>query len=64
MLENLTKIVVDDPVDLIISQIRGLISSGTVKPGEKLPPERKLADHLGVSRNQVRTAINLSLIHI
>jgi GntR family transcriptional repressor for pyruvate dehydrogenase complex len=58
MLENLTKIVVDDPVDLIISQIRGLISSGAVKPGEKLPPERKLADHLGVSRNQVRTAIN------
>lgn len=58
MLENLNKIVVDDPVDLIISQIRGLISAGAVKPGEKLPPERKLADHLGVSRNQVRTAIN------
>ncbi len=58
MLERLNKIIVEDPVDLIISQIKGLISSGTVKPGEKLPPERKLAAHLGVSRNQVREAIH------
>ena len=58
MLENFNKIVLTDPVDLIIGQIKGLISSGAVKPGEKLPPERKLAAHLGVSRNQVREAIN------
>ncbi len=58
MLENLNKIEVANPVDLIISQIRDLISSGAVKPGEKLPPERKLAERLGVSRNQVREAIN------
>jgi len=35
-----------------------LIGSGVVKPGEKLPPERKLAERLGVSRGQVREAIN------
>jgi GntR family transcriptional repressor for pyruvate dehydrogenase complex len=58
MLENLNKIELKNPVDLIISQIRDLISSGSIKPGEKLPPERKLADHLGVSRNQVREAIH------
>jgi len=58
MLENLNKIKVENPVDLIISQIRELIISGTIKPGEKLPPERKLAEHLGVSRGQVREAIN------
>lgn len=58
MLENLNRIEVVNPVDLIISQIRDLISSGSVKPGEKLPPERKLAEHFGVSRNQVREAIN------
>jgi len=58
MLENLSRIELDNPVDLIISQIRDLISSGKIKPGEKLPPERKLAEHLGVSRNQVRDAIN------
>lgn len=58
MLENLSKIKLENPVDLIISQIRDLISSGAIKPGEKLPPERKLAEHFGVSRNQVREAIN------
>lgn len=58
MLENLNKIEIENPVDLIITQIRDLISSGAVKPGEKLPPERKLAEHLGVSRSHVRDAIN------
>jgi len=58
MLENLNKIKVQDPVDLIISQIRDLISEGAINPGEKLPPERKLAEHLGVSRSQIREAIN------
>ncbi len=58
MLENFNKIKLANPVDLIIEQIRELIISGAVKPGEKLPPERKLAEHLGVSRNQLREAIN------
>ncbi len=58
MLDNLNKIQLENPVDLIISQIRHLISSGHISPGEKLPPERKLAEHLGVSRGQVREAIN------
>ncbi len=58
MLENLSRIKLENPVDLIISQIRELISTGKIKPGEKLPPERKLAAHFGVSRGQVREAIN------
>ncbi len=58
MLENLSKIKVQNPVDLIIVQIRELIVSGAIKPGDKLPPERKLAEHLGVSRGQVREAIS------
>lgn len=58
MLENLNRIQVENPVDLIISQIRELIISGSVSPGDKLPPERKLAETLGVSRGQVRDAIN------
>lgn len=63
MIENLNKIKVANPVDLIISQIRDLITSGAIKPGEKLPPERKLAQHLGVSRSQVREAINTLQIY-
>ncbi len=58
MLENLNKIQIENPVDLIITQIRDLITEGQLKPGEKLPPERKLAEHLGVSRSHVRAAIS------
>lgn len=57
MLENLNKIQVNNPVDLIIDQIRELIIKGAISPGEKLPPERKLAESFGVSRSQVREAI-------
>lgn len=57
MLDNLRRISIENPVDIIIKQIRTLISSGQIKPGEKLPPERKLAEHLGVSRGQIREAL-------
>jgi len=57
MLENLQKITIEDPVEKIIKQIRALIKSGDVKPGDKLPPERKLAEIFGVSRGQVREAL-------
>ena len=57
MLDNLQKIVIEKPVDKIIDQIRFLITSGELKPGDKLPPERKLADSLGVGRGPVRDAI-------
>ena len=33
----------------IADQIRGLIASGSVEPGEKLPPARQLADGLSVN---------------
>ncbi len=58
MLKHLKPIVVENTVEIIIEQIKSLISSGELKPGDKLPSERKLADHLGVSRSQVRGAIN------
>lgn len=58
MLDNLKRITIEKPVDIIIRQIRALISSGQIKPGEKLPPERKLAEHLGVSRGQIREALS------
>lgn len=45
------------PVDRIIEQIRGLIASRQLKPGDKLPSERKLAEKLGVGRTHVRDAI-------
>jgi len=44
-------------LEVIVQQIKGQIKKGILKPGEKLPSERKLADLLGVSRASVREAI-------
>ena len=44
-------------LEVIIQQIKSQIKKGILKPGEKLPSERKLADQLGVSRASVREAI-------
>jgi GntR family transcriptional repressor for pyruvate dehydrogenase complex len=41
----------------IVEQIKGLISRGELKPGERIPSERDLATMLGVSRPSVREAI-------
>ncbi len=42
----------------IVAQLKSLIFSGKLKPGEKLPPERDLAKLLGVSRVSLREALN------
>lgn len=43
--------------DSIVSQIERLILEGFLKPGEKLPPERELAQQLNVSRPSLREAL-------
>src|SRR5260221_3071739 len=45
------------PADLIIRQIRDLLSSGALKAGDRLPPERELAGQFGVGRGHVREAL-------
>lgn len=47
----------EKPVDSIINQLKYLISSGQLKPGDKLLSERKLAEKFGVGRAPVREAI-------
>lgn len=42
----------------IVEKICDLIADGTLKPGDKLPPERELAERFHVSRNSVRTALH------
>jgi GntR family transcriptional repressor for pyruvate dehydrogenase complex len=44
--------------DHVFEQIQDLIFRGQLRPGEKLLPERELAEALNVSRNSVREAIN------
>ena len=41
----------------ISKQIISLINSGELKPGDKLPPERSLAEQLNVSRTAIREAL-------
>ncbi|MGJ8626040.1 MAG: FadR/GntR family transcriptional regulator [Sulfitobacter sp.] len=42
----------------VISQIEQLILRGILRPGERLPAERELAERLGVSRPSLRDAIS------
>ncbi len=52
----------------IVRQIKGMISEGKLKSGDRLPPERELAEQFKVSRTSVREAIRalggLGLIEI
>lgn len=57
MLNNFEQIRIESPIEKIMKQIQSLITSGQLKPGDKLPPERKLAEVLGVGRSHVREAI-------
>ncbi|MFY0625230.1 MAG: FadR family transcriptional regulator [Reichenbachiella sp.] len=57
ILKNFSQIQIETPVDKIINQIKELITSGQLNAGDKLPPERKLCEKLGVGRTHVRDAI-------
>ncbi|KRB83479.1 FadR/GntR family transcriptional regulator [Noviherbaspirillum sp. Root189] len=41
----------------VCQQIRARVASGALKKGDKLPPERSLAEQLGVSRLAIREAL-------
>jgi GntR family transcriptional repressor for pyruvate dehydrogenase complex len=43
----------------IVNQIRELIGGGRIKPGDRLPPERELAEMFNASRNSVRDAMRV-----
>lgn len=43
--------------DGIVEQLESMILEGTLKVGERLPPERALAEQFGVSRPSLREAI-------
>lgn len=43
--------------ELVIEQIKEMISNGTLKKGDKLPSERELVEELQVSRTSIREAL-------
>lgn len=44
--------------DVVYRQLVSLIATGRLKPGERLPSERAMAQEMGVSRQSVREAIH------
>lgn len=57
LIENITAIQLESPVDKIIGQLKQLIVSGQLKPGDRLPAERVLSERFGVGRSYIREAI-------
>ena len=57
IIAQLSAIEVRKPADLIMRQIRNLISNGALKAGDRLPAERELAERFGVGRGHVREAL-------
>jgi GntR family transcriptional regulator, transcriptional repressor for pyruvate dehydrogenase complex len=43
----------------VLEQIRQQIVSGTIRPGDRLPPERALAELVGVHRHSIREALKI-----
>jgi GntR family transcriptional repressor for pyruvate dehydrogenase complex len=43
--------------DEAIEKIKGMIVSGELAPGSRLPPEKELAERLGLSRSSMREAV-------
>ena len=51
--------------DEAIDKIKGMIMSGELGPGDRLPKESDLAERLGLSRNSLREAVRaLSMIRV
>jgi GntR family transcriptional repressor for pyruvate dehydrogenase complex len=44
--------------DEVVNQMKGLITEGKLRPGDRLPPERELIKQFGVSRPSLREALN------
>src|SRR5512133_3526863 len=45
--------------EAIVEQIRGLIRSEQLRPGDRLPSERDLGERMGVSRVTIREAMRV-----
>src|SRR5258708_10612330 len=57
IIAQLRPIELEKPADLIMRQIRNLLSSGALRAGDRLPPDRELASQFGVGRGHVREAL-------
>jgi GntR family transcriptional regulator, transcriptional repressor for pyruvate dehydrogenase complex len=56
-LARCTPIRVSKPGEVIAARIHELIAADVLRPGDRLPPERALAERFGVGRGHVREAL-------
>jgi GntR family transcriptional regulator, transcriptional repressor for pyruvate dehydrogenase complex len=49
---------VSKPADIVISRLKEMIACGQLKPGDRLPAERKMSIDFGVGRTQIREALH------
>ena len=47
----------EDPADRIIQQIRDMIHEGVLKPGDRLPSEKRIEEKVGIGRGHVTRAL-------
>jgi len=47
----------EDPADKIIQQIRDMIHEGVLKPGDRLPSEKRIEEKVGIGRGHVTRAL-------
>jgi len=57
IIAQLKEVKLRSPAEIIIQQLRDLLSAGVLKPGDRLPSERELAERFRVGRGYVREAL-------
>jgi GntR family transcriptional repressor for pyruvate dehydrogenase complex len=57
ILDHFQKVELPDPVDLVIEQIKVLIHSGVLKPGDRLPSEKSIEQKLQIPRGPISKAL-------
>jgi len=57
VIDKFKEVTVKKPADVVINQIQDLITSGVLKPGDRLPAERTFVEKFGVGRGHVREAL-------
>jgi len=57
ILDHFQKVELPDPVDLVIQQIKDLIHSGVLKPGDRLPSEKTIEQKLQIPRGPISKAL-------
>ena len=57
ILDHFEKVEFPDPVDLVIQQIKDLLHTGILKPGDRLPSEKSIEQKMQIPRGPISKAL-------